>query len=338
MEPRDLVGLARPKEAELQGGRVGPNEAAREGAGGIGLARGDDVINGAISEGEGLEEQVEALLEEQEFSIKEASFQEGSLKLKIQTTKRTKKPPKNLENYICPPEIRMTIRPPVGEGKGGRQGRTGSGAGRGQKDDERGPPRKRTYERQFRMLSSEREACCNCWEITLRPKHQLRGSLPPAHTLSHTQHILTQQFQHAHQHQINPDWIASTAPSASPANPADSELAGASRSSLLDPTQAFSRTATQSPSPQRSLTPDLQLPVVTDASILNLTSLSRGRGLQEVGEHLFGNIKRKYGRKDSQRTLGNPHGADTPWGRQPEKGSESPTNPEEKQKYREGDS
>ncbi|XP_010773697.1 SET-binding protein-like [Notothenia coriiceps] len=170
------------------------------------------------------------------------------------------------------------------------------------------------------------------------PKHQLRGSLPPPHALSHTQltqHILTQQFQHAHQHQINPDWIASTAPSASPANPADSEPAGASRSSLLDPTQAFSRTATQSPSPQRSLTPDLQLPVVTDASILNLTSLSRGRGLQEVSEHLFGNIKRKYGRKDSQRTLGNPHGADTPWGRQPEKGSESPTNPEEKQKYRE---
>lgn len=113
------------------------------------------------------------------------------------------------------------------------------------------------------------------------PKHQLRSSLLPAHTHSHTQHTLTQQFQHihAHQHQINPDWITSTAPSASPANPADSEpareLAGASRSSLLDPTPLFSRTVTQSPSPQRSLTPDLQLPVVTDASILNLTSLSR---------------------------------------------------------------
>ncbi|KAK1892892.1 SET-binding protein [Dissostichus eleginoides] len=266
MEPRDLVGSARPKEAELQGGRVGPNEAAREGAGGIGLARGDDVINGAISEGEGLEEQVEALLEEQEFSIKEASFQEGSLKLKIQTTKRTKKPPKNLENYICPPEIRMTIRPPVGEGKGGRQGRTGSGAGRGQKDDERGPPRKRTYERQFRMPEQREGGLLQLLGDHTPPKHQLR------------------------------------APSASPANPADSEP-GASRSSLLDPTQAFSRTATQSPSPQRSLTPDLQLPVVTDASILNLTSLSRGRGLQEVSEHLFGNIKRKYGRKDSQRTL-----------------------------------
>ncbi|TDH12691.1 hypothetical protein EPR50_G00049900 [Perca flavescens] len=343
MEPRDLVGSARPKEAELQGGRVGPNEEDQERAGGISLARSDDVINGAISEGEGLEEQVEGLLEEQEFSIKEASFQEGSLKLKIQTTKRTKKPPKNLENYICPPEIRMTIRPPVGEGKGGRQGRTGGGAGRGQKDEERGPPRKRTYERQFRMPEQREGGLLQLLGDHTLPKHQLRSSLPPAHTLSHTQqtqHTLMQQFQHphAHQHQINPDWITPAAPSASPANRADSEpareLAGASRSSLLDPAQPFSRTATQSPSPQRSLTPDLQLPVVTDASILNLTSLSRGKGLQEVSEMLFGNIKRKYGRKDSQRMLCNPHSADTPWGRQPEKGSESPTNSEERQKYR----
>ncbi|XP_048458557.1 SET-binding protein isoform X2 [Rhincodon typus] len=49
-------------------------------------------------------------LEEHEFSIKEANFTDGSLKLKIQTTKRPKKPPKNLENYICPPEIKITIK------------------------------------------------------------------------------------------------------------------------------------------------------------------------------------------------------------------------------------
>uniref|UniRef100_A0A3B4BCA2 Uncharacterized protein n=1 Tax=Periophthalmus magnuspinnatus TaxID=409849 RepID=A0A3B4BCA2_9GOBI len=142
MEPRDPVGLARPKEAELQGGRLGPNENNQEGA--VGLLRRDDAINGAISEGEGLEEQGEGL-EEQEFSIKEASFQEGSLKLKIQTTKRTKKPPKNLENYICPPEIRMTIRPPVGEGRSGRQGRTSGAGARASKDEEKGPPRKRVH-------------------------------------------------------------------------------------------------------------------------------------------------------------------------------------------------
>ncbi|CAJ1068867.1 SET-binding protein [Xyrichtys novacula] len=329
MEPRDLVGSARPKEVELQGGRVGPNEGDQQGAGGMGSARNDDVINGAISEGEGLEEQGEGLLEEQEFSIKEASFQEGSLKLKIQTTKRPKKPPKNLENYICSPEIRMTIRPPVGESKGGRQGRTGAGAtaGGGQKDEERGPPRKRTYERQFRMPEQKDGGLLQLLGDHTPPKHQLRSSLLPAHTLSHTQ-----QTQHAHapqfhQHQINPDWITSTAPSASPTNPADSQTS-------RELGQSFSRSATHSPSPQRSLTPDLQLPVVTDASILNLTSLSRGRGLQEVSEQLFGNIKRKYGRKDSQRMLSNPHNAETPWGRQAEKGSESPTDSEERQKYR----
>ncbi|XP_051497569.1 SET-binding protein-like [Apus apus] len=49
-------------------------------------------------------------LEEQEFSIKEANFTGGSLKLKIQTTKRAKKPLKNLENYIFPPEIKINIK------------------------------------------------------------------------------------------------------------------------------------------------------------------------------------------------------------------------------------
>uniref|UniRef100_A0A8C3GAL9 SET binding protein 1 n=1 Tax=Cyclopterus lumpus TaxID=8103 RepID=A0A8C3GAL9_CYCLU len=193
MEPRDLVGSARPKEAELQGGRVGPNEESQEGAGAISLARRDDVITGAISEGEGLEEQGEGLLEEQEFSIKEASFQEGSLKLKIQTTKRTKKPPKNLENYICPPEIRMTIRPPVGEGKGGRQGRTGGGAGRGQKDEERGPPRKRVSHHPWKycplcvilvsVISPSPRASISA---SLSPKPRVALSPSPSHSTSST--------------------------------------------------------------------------------------------------------------------------------------------------------
>lgn len=112
------------------------------------------------------------------------------------------------------------------------------------------------------------------------PKHQLRSSLPPALS-QQPQHSLTQQFQHVHghQHQINTDWITSAVSSTSPANPADfdpdRELVGGGRGASLDPNQPFLRAAAQSPSPQRSLTPDLQLPVVTDASILNLTSLSR---------------------------------------------------------------
>ncbi|KAJ0019350.1 hypothetical protein NQD34_006919 [Periophthalmus magnuspinnatus] len=316
MEPRDPVGLARPKEAELQGGRLGPNENNQEGA--VGLLRRDDAINGAISEGEGLEEQGEGL-EEQEFSIKEASFQEGSLKLKIQTTKRTKKPPKNLENYICPPEIRMTIRPPVGEGRSGRQGRTSGAGARASKDEEKGPPRKRTYERQFRMPEQREGGLLQLLGDPTPPKHQPR----PAPISAHSQQ--TQQFNR-HGHHLTQDWLTSTVPSTSPDNPNHPET---TRSSLLEQTQAFSA---HSPSPQRSLTPDLQLPVVTDASILNLTSLSRGRGLQEVSEQLFGNIKKKYGRKESQKVLANPQSGEVSWEKQPEK--DSPAHSEERSKYR----
>lgn len=141
-----------------------------------------------------------------------------------------------------------------------------------------------TYERQFRMPEQREGGLLQLLGDHASPKNQLRSSLLHTHALSHTQqtqHALTQsQRTHAHHHQLNPDWIASsTATSAAASNPADSEpareLAGSSRSSLLDPAPSFSQTATRSPSPQRSLTPDLQLPVVTDASILNLTSLSR---------------------------------------------------------------
>ncbi|CAL8346516.1 unnamed protein product [Lota lota] len=356
MEPRDLVGLARPKEAELQGSRAGPNEEDQGGAGSLGLPRTDHVINntinerwGAPGEGEGLEEQGEGLLEEQEFSIKEASFQEGSLKLKIQTTKRTKKPPKSLENYICPPEIRMTIRPPGGEGRGARQGRTGAGAGRGSKED--GPPRKRTYERQFRMPEQREGGLLQLLVDHPPPKHQPRSTLPHAHALSHaepqTQHPLTQHSQHAlaHQHTLTPEWSApSPAASAPLVHSMDPEqlsglLAAGRVGPMMDQSSLFSPTPGQSPSPQRSLTPDLPLPVVTDASILNLTSLSRGRGVgvHEVSEQVFGNIKRKYGKKDSQRTGGNPYQNETVWGRQPERGMESSSTPEARQKYGQGD-
>ncbi|XP_062455264.1 SET-binding protein isoform X1 [Rhea pennata] len=77
-------------------------------------------------------------LEEQEFSIKEANFTEGSLKLKIQTTKRAKKPPKNLENYICPPEIKITIKQ-SGEQKLSRAGKNSKAA----KEEDRAHSRKK---------------------------------------------------------------------------------------------------------------------------------------------------------------------------------------------------
>ncbi|KAJ7307366.1 hypothetical protein JRQ81_009379 [Phrynocephalus forsythii] len=50
---------------------------------------------------------------QQQFSVKETNFSEGNLKLKIGLqAKRTKKPPKNLENYVCRPAIKTTIKQP----------------------------------------------------------------------------------------------------------------------------------------------------------------------------------------------------------------------------------
>lgn len=50
---------------------------------------------------------------QQRFSVKETNFSEGNLKLKIGLqAKRTKKPPKNLENYVCRPAIKTTIKNP----------------------------------------------------------------------------------------------------------------------------------------------------------------------------------------------------------------------------------
>ncbi|XP_030042200.1 histone-lysine N-methyltransferase ASH1L isoform X2 [Microcaecilia unicolor] len=50
---------------------------------------------------------------QQQFSVTETNFSEGNLKLKIGLqAKRTKKPPKNLENYVCRPAIKTTIKHP----------------------------------------------------------------------------------------------------------------------------------------------------------------------------------------------------------------------------------
>uniref|UniRef100_A0A8C7VLW4 SET binding protein 1 n=1 Tax=Oncorhynchus mykiss TaxID=8022 RepID=A0A8C7VLW4_ONCMY len=283
MESRDLVSSARPKEAELGGGRAEPEEKEPERADLGPASRCDEVIGDVMGERWGSHGEGEGL-EEQEFSIKEASFQEGSLKLKIQTTKRTKKPPKSLENYICPPEIRMTIRPPSGEGRGGRLG--------GRAAQDKGPPRKRTYERPFRAAEPKEGGLLQLLGDVTPPKHQSKPS------------------------------ILHTTPLREPAGANRSPLSDLAPSFLKPPMKRVPESPSPrsfSPSPQRPLSPDPVLPVVTDASILNLTSLSRGRGLQEVSEQLFGNIKRKYGRKDPQRTLGNIHNAELPWGRMAEK-------------------
>ncbi len=58
-----------------------------------------------------------------QFSVKETSYSEGNVKLKIGLqAKRMKKPPKILENYICRPAFRATVRHSGGRG-GGRVNR-----------------------------------------------------------------------------------------------------------------------------------------------------------------------------------------------------------------------
>lgn len=62
-----------------------------------------------------------------QFSVKETSYSEGNVKLKIGLqAKRMKKPPKILENYVCRPAFRATVRHSGGRG-GGRANR-GAGA------------------------------------------------------------------------------------------------------------------------------------------------------------------------------------------------------------------
>ncbi|XP_069819350.1 SET-binding protein [Dendropsophus ebraccatus] len=112
-------------------------------------------------------------LEEQEFSIKEANFTEGSLKLKIQTTKRAKKPPKNLENYICPPEIKITIKQ-SGEQKLSKSGKNSKPA----KEDERAHVKKKVHERfqKHSGLHYNSSVPPDITSNTLKPKHQQKSN------------------------------------------------------------------------------------------------------------------------------------------------------------------
>lgn len=73
--------------------------------------------------------------------------------------------------------------------------------------------------------------------------------------------------------------------------------------------------------PQVSSTESVSMATATDSNILLHSSLNKERGLQGVTEQVFGNIKRKYGRKDSIRTLGG-HSSDILWSKKVEKGTE----------------
>ncbi|XP_061598213.1 histone-lysine N-methyltransferase ASH1L [Cololabis saira] len=112
---REKEGVGGKKDEEDEKKREREKERAAAGPAGAGGSGG---AGGASSD-------------QSHFSIKESSLSEGNVKLKIGfQTKRMKKPPKSLENYVCRPAFRATVRHTSrggGGGRGNRAGATGDG-------------------------------------------------------------------------------------------------------------------------------------------------------------------------------------------------------------------
>ncbi|XP_076854134.1 SET-binding protein [Brachyhypopomus gauderio] len=280
----------------------------------LGLGKDVDAASNADSErwvhGDGLEEQ--------EFSIKEASFSEGSLKLKIQTTKRAKKPPKSLENYICPPEIRITIKQPGEQQKVSKHGKSNKAG----KEEDRGPPRKRTYERPYRLVAQNENNMMDVLGESVRPKYEPKNN--DVHPLDWTKPVLREAVSLG-DHGRDPE--------------SKQESTCINKSLLSEVSTPFSKTQVKKVTEgssgslfasgmtcpgsdfQASSPADITLSPPADSSPVMQCSLSKERGLQEVTEQVFGNIKRKYGRRDTMRTLIT-HNADVPRAKKTDRESE----------------
>ncbi|NWY94638.1 ASH1L methyltransferase, partial [Loxia curvirostra] len=125
MDPRSSAMLALASDSEGFAGKspsvanigtlVGKGEAELEGK------KEEEEGKKKSREGSTESSKSEALGDAQQFSVKETNFSEGNLKLKIGLqAKRTKKPPKNLENYVCRPAIKTSIKQPRRAPKGGK--------------------------------------------------------------------------------------------------------------------------------------------------------------------------------------------------------------------------
>uniref|UniRef100_A0A8C2CB85 SET binding protein 1 n=1 Tax=Cyprinus carpio TaxID=7962 RepID=A0A8C2CB85_CYPCA len=293
----------------------------------LGLGKDIDVTSNADSErwgqGDGLEEQ--------EFSIKEASFSEGSLKLKIQTTKRAKKPPKNLENYICPPEIRITIKQP-GEQKTGKHARSN----RGGKEEDKGPPRKRvsvTVSTQgFRLQWPYKlmDKTDNVMLDNVKPKHESKSSnirhLDWTKPLDTVENAVSQE-QHGTEPESKRESVCTNkSPLSEPNTPFSKsqvkKVTDSSSGSLFASAMSSPSTDSLASSPVDA--------VMSPPADSNLFSFSKDRGLQEVTEQVFGNIKRKYGRKDPMKAS-TTHNLGLQWAKKMDRDTENQD--KEKQTY-----
>ncbi|XP_012988298.3 histone-lysine N-methyltransferase ASH1L isoform X2 [Esox lucius] len=113
--PAPLPNTAPPgvREKEGGGGKKEEEEEKKEREGS------QTDLSSATSGGPGSGDQQQS----PQFSVKESSYSEGNVKLKIGVqAKRTKKPPKILENYVCRPAFRATVRH---SGRGGGRGSRG---------------------------------------------------------------------------------------------------------------------------------------------------------------------------------------------------------------------
>ncbi|XP_036393803.1 histone-lysine N-methyltransferase ASH1L-like [Megalops cyprinoides] len=114
--PPPLPPVAPPGESEKEGGGGKNEEEKRE------KEREGATPDASAGGGSASSEQ------QQQFSVKETTFSEGNVKLKIGLqAKRMKKPPKILENYVCRPAIRTSVRQSRGGGRGSRGGGANSG-------------------------------------------------------------------------------------------------------------------------------------------------------------------------------------------------------------------
>ncbi|XP_036253651.1 histone-lysine N-methyltransferase ASH1L isoform X4 [Molothrus ater] len=127
MDPRNTAMLGLGSDSEGFAGKspsvanigtlVGKGEAELEGC-----SKEEEEGKKKSREGSAESSKSEALGDaQQQFSVKETNFSEGNLKLKIGLqAKRTKKPPKNLENYVCRPAIKTSIKQPRRAPKSGK--------------------------------------------------------------------------------------------------------------------------------------------------------------------------------------------------------------------------
>ncbi|XP_075042376.1 SET-binding protein [Mixophyes fleayi] len=237
-------------------------------------------------------------LEEQEFSIKEANFTEGSLKLKIQTTKRAKKPPKNLENYICPPEIKITIKQ-SGEqklSKSGKNSKTG-------KEDKRDHSKKKVHEKlqKHSGLHYDSSVPPDITSDSLKPKHQQKTNQHHLDWLPSSDSGPTTQsgFLNAETGKEAPNVTKSP-------NPAMTSPFLKSQSKKSNAGSPWSHISTSKEGPSCSL-------VSSPSNVLSASNNAESNGpspledqkaaATESPEQPFGNAKKKSGKKELSQTV-----------------------------------